>query len=210
MKKLKKENKKIAVVCGPAVVHTGVRDYLAKLVDLGYVNLFLGGNAVAVHDLEYAVYQTSLGVGKTASHGHSHHIWTINKINREGGIKKSVESGLVKDGIMHSLIKNNVPFILAGSLRDDGPLIEVITDMNIAQDKTRNAVKDVSLVLMLSTMLHSIGVGNMIPAETITICVDINPATVTKLCDRGSTQAIGIVTDASLFLKILVDELQKV
>ena len=209
MKEFKQKNKKISIVVGPAAVHTGSREALCKMINLNYIDLFLGGNAIAVHDIEKSIFNTSLGINhKKENNNHSNHIWTINRVNKNGSIKDAVKNKVITNGIMYSLVKNNVPFVLAGSIRDDGPLNDVITDMNDAQDKTRSALKDTSLVLMLSTMLHSIAIGNMIPASTITICVDINPATVTKLCDRGSTQAIGLVTDVSLFLKILADELE--
>jgi len=210
---LKSAGKKIAVVAGPAVVHTGGQDYLADMIKYGYVNVLLAGNALAVHDIEYALYGTSLGVdartGRTVVAGHRNHLYAINEVMNAGSIKALVESGKLKKGIMYECIVNSIPFVLAGSIRDDGPLPEVTRDVVKAQKLMRENLKGVELVLMLSTMLHSIAVGNMLPSHTKTICIDINPATVIKLTDRGSAHALGIVSDVGVFLPVLVRELRK-
>ena len=200
-------NGKVLVVAGPAVIHTGAGKHLAALIDAGYVNVFFAGNAVAVHDAESALLGTSLGVclkdGTSAPEGHMHHMLAINRIRGLGGLRQAVDAGILKKGVMHALVKNNVPFVLAGSIRDDGPLPDVITDSVEAQEAMRQGIKGVEIVLMLSTMLHSIATGNLLPARVKTICIDINPATVTKLADRGSHQSIGIVSDVEWFLKEL-------
>jgi lysine-ketoglutarate reductase/saccharopine dehydrogenase-like protein (TIGR00300 family) len=160
-----------------------------------------------VHDVESALHGTSLGVylkdGTSAPMGHMHHLLAINKIRDLGGLRQAVEAGVLREGVMHALVKNNVPFVLAGSIRDDGPLPDVITDSVEAQEAMRKGIKGVEIALMMSTMLHSIATGNLLPARVKTICVDINPATVTKLADRGSHQAVGIVSDVEWFLKEL-------
>ncbi len=208
---LKKKGGKIAVVAGPAVNHTGARDALAAMIRDGYVDLLLSGNALAVHDIEASLFGTSLGMdlhtGRPVPGGNRHHLYTISKIIAVGGIKRAVELGIVKDGIMYECIKNNVPFILAGSIRDDGPLPEVITDVMKAKKAMKEALRGIDMVLMLATTLHSIAVGNLLPSTVKTICVDINPATVTKLMDRGTAQAIGVVTDVGLFLPKLYEKL---
>lgn len=208
---IKQEGGKFVIVAGPAVVHTGGQQALADLIREGYVDALLSGNALAVHDIEYNLYGTSLGMDlntvELAAEGHKHHIYAISEITRAGSIKKAVEKGVLKGGIMYECIKNDVPFVLAGSIRDDGPLPDVITDTMKAQDMIREVVKDADIVLMMATMLHSIAVGNCLPSKVRTICVDINPSTVTKLMDRGSAQAIGIVTDVGTFLPWLSEEL---
>ena len=200
-------NGKVLVVAGPAVIHTGAGKHLAALIDAGYVNVFFAGNAVAVHDVESALLGTSLGVclkdGTSAPEGHMHHMLAINRIRGLGGLRQAVDAGILKEGVMYALVKNNVPFVLAGSIRDDGPLPDVITDSVEAQKAMRQGTKGVEIALMLSTMLHSIATGNLLPARVKTICIDINPATVTKLADRGSHQSIGIVSDVEWFLKEL-------
>jgi len=210
---LKRNGGKIAVVAGPAVDHTGARDALAGMIRDGFVDLLLSGNALAVHDLELSIFGTSLGMdietGKPVPGGNRHHLRTISKIISVGGINKAVEMGIVKDGIMYECVKNNVPFVLAGSIRDDGPLPEVITDVMEAKKVMKRALKDIDMVIMLSTMLHSIAVGNLLPSTVKTICVDINPATVTKLIDRGTAQAIGVVTDVGLFVPQLYQKLKE-
>ncbi|MFQ5887465.1 MAG: TIGR00300 family protein [Candidatus Hydrothermarchaeales archaeon] len=207
---VKKRKGRVLTVAGPAVVHTGAYEHLAKMIDGGLIDVLFAGNALAVHDIENALYDTSLGInlktGRPAEAGHRHHLYAINEVMKAGSIKKLVESGKVKKGVMHACLKNNVPFVLAGSIRDDGPLPEVITDVIDAQREMRKHLKGVELVLMLSTMLHSIAVGNLLPSHVKTICVDINPATVTKLMDRGSAQALGVVTDVGVFLPMLVKE----
>jgi lysine-ketoglutarate reductase/saccharopine dehydrogenase-like protein (TIGR00300 family) len=201
----------IVAVVGPAVVHTGAADELARLVRAGYVSVLFGGNAVAVHDIESALYGTSLGVsledGTPAVGGHEHHLRAINRIRRHGSIPAAVEAGTLTSGLMHTLVTTGTPYVLAGSVRDDGPLPDVITDVMDAQRAMRAYCQRAGACLMLSTMLHSIATGNMLPAATQTVCVDINPAVVTKLADRGSWQTIGIVTDVGLFLEQLANEL---
>jgi len=202
---------RIVVVAGPVVVHTGGSDDLAALIRGGYVQALLGGNAVAVHDVECALFGTSLGVdlrtGRRAEAGHRNHVAAINAVRAAGGIKPAVHSGLVKSGVMYECVVNDVPFVLAGSLRDDGPLPETLMDLYAAQAAYAKALEGADLVLMLASMLHAIAVGNMLPSSVTTVCVDINPAVVTKLNDRGSGQALGIVTDVGLFLNLLAREL---
>lgn len=208
MKKVKKQGGKIGIVCGSAVIHTGASRALAGIIDKSYVDAFFAGNAVAVRDLEYEIYGTSLGMnintGKVEEYGYRKHIATINLVRRMGSIKALIEKGIIKQGIMYSLITKNIPYVLAGSIRDDGPLPEVITDICVAQNEMRKLLKDLDMVLMMGSMLHSIAVGNLMRAETKTICVDIDPAVVTKLRDRGSSQAIGIVTDLGTFIPTLL------
>jgi len=203
--------KKIIAVVGPAVVHTGAAPQLARLVEQGYVSVMFGGNAVATHDIESALYGTSLGVGledgALAVGGHEHHLRAINTIRSAGSIGEAIEKGVLTKGLMHTLVTTGTPYVLAGSIRDDGPLPDVITDVIEAQAAMREHAQDAGACLMFSTMLHSIATGNMLPASTITICVDINPAVVTKLADRGSWQTIGIVTDVGLFMEQLANEL---
>ena len=203
---------RIAVVCGPAVVHTGAAPSLARLINLGYVNVLLAGNAVAVHDIERQLFGTSLGMdcaGNAISGGHRNHIYAISEIMASGSISNAIREGKLKGGIMYECIQKGVPFILAGSIRDDGPLPEVITDTVKAKDAMEQALRGIEMAIMMSTMLHSITVGNLLPSYVKTICVDINPATVTKLMDRGSAQAIGLVTDIGTLLPQLVDEVQQ-
>lgn len=209
---LKKSDGKIAVVAGPAVNHTAARDALAGMIRDGFVDLLVSGNALAVHDIEISIFGTSLGMdiktGKPVPGGNRHHLYTISKVIAVGGIRKAVEMGIVRDGIMFECIKKNVPFILAGSIRDDGPLPEVITDVMVAKSEMKKALRNVDLVLMLATTLHSIAVGNLLPSWVKTICVDTNPATVMKLMDRGTHQAIGVVTDVGLFLPTLYEKIR--
>ena len=203
----------VVVVAGPAIVHTGASDHLAELIRADYVDVFLGGNAIAVHDIEYALYGTSLGINietaEVRKGGHRHHLYAINEIMKAGSIKDAVNSGVLKKGIMYECTKANIPFVLAGSIRDDGPLPEVITDCIEAQNQMRKHLRGAKLVLMLSTMLHSIAAGNMLPSTVKTICIDINPTTVTKLMDRGTQQTLGLVTDVGSFLEVLVSILKK-
>ncbi|MDZ4800328.1 MAG: TIGR00300 family protein [Bryobacteraceae bacterium] len=195
---------KVLVVAGPVVVHTGGSVHLSKLIREGYVQGLLSGNALGVHDIEAALLGTSLGVrmadGRQEEHGHRNHMRAINAINNCGSIKGAVEQGRLTTGIMYECVKNNVPFVLAGSLRDDGPLPDTVTDMNVAQDMCAQHLKGAGLVLCLGSMLHSIAIGNMSPSWVKIVCVDINPAVATKVSDRGTGQAIGIVTDVGLFL----------
>lgn len=203
---------KILVVAGPAVIHTGCSELFSQLIRNGYVNLLFAGNALAAHDIEQAFFGTSLGVsmeqGYACKGGHEHHLRAINRIRRVGGIARAVETGILTRGIMYECVRNHVPFVLAGSIRDDGPLPEVITDVRQAQRVMRNGIEGVTMCLMIATMLHSVAVGNLLPARVKVVCVDINPATVTKLADRGSFQTVGLVTDVEPFLRVLVQELE--
>lgn len=212
IKEVKARGGKIAVVGGPAIIHTGSGPVLAKMIKEEIVDVIFAGNALATHDIESALYGTSLGMtvetGEAVARGHRHHIYAINQINQAGSIKNAVEQGVLKEGVMYECVKNNIPFVLAGSIRDDGPLPDVITDVIDAQDEMRKYVQDVDMVIMIATMLHSIAVGNILPSQVKSICVDINPATVTKLSDRGSAQVVGIVTDVGSFLPMLYHELQ--
>ena len=211
MRDAKKRGERIAFVAGPVVVHTGGGSYFTDLIRGGYVDVLLAGNALAVHDVEQALFGTSLGVdletGRAIEGGHRHHMRAINAIYRAGGLKPAVASGILKSGVMYECIRKNIDFVLAGSIRDDGPLPDTVMNLIDAQDRYAAALQNVGLVLVLSTMLHGIGVGNMLPAWVRLVCVDINPAVVTKLADRGSSQTIGIVTDVGLFLRQLASAL---
>jgi lysine-ketoglutarate reductase/saccharopine dehydrogenase-like protein (TIGR00300 family) len=212
MKRTKASGEKILAVLGPAVVHTGSVEHVCELIRLGFLDVLFAGNALATHDIEQALFGTSLGVwldrGLPAEEGHEHHLRAINQIRRLGGIQTAVEKGALKSGIMFECIQHKIPFVLAGSIRDDGPLPEVITDVLVAQDAMREKIHGVGFCLMTATMLHSIATGNLLPAAVKVACVDINPATVTKLADRGSHQTVGVVTDAEPFLRALVSELK--
>ena len=211
MQRVRRENGRILVVAGPGLVHTGASKYLAELIENGYVQVLFAGNGLAVHDMESDLYGTSLGVYVDqkirASEGHEHHLWTINRIRKAGGIRQAVEQGLIQKGIFYSCVKNGVEFVLAGSIRDDGPLPDVITDTLQAQDIMREKARGVSFALMIATTLHAIATGNLLPASVKTVCVDINPAVVTKLTDRGTFQAVGLVTDVEPFLRELCSDL---
>lgn len=213
LRKAKEGTGKILVVAGPAVIHTGSSELFSWLVRNGYVNLLYSGNALAAHDIEQAFYGTSLGIsldeGRATEEGHEHHLRSINRIRRLGSIKAAVEAGVLTQGIMYECVKHNVPFVLAGSIRDDGPLPDVITNSVEAQRVMRDMIDDVTFCLMIATTLHSIAVGNLLPARVKVVCVDINPATVTKLADRGSFQTVGLVTDVEPFLRVLVSELER-
>lgn len=202
---------KLVVVAGPVVIHTGGGDPLARIIRAGWVDALLAGNALAVHDVERALLGTSLGIDTTTGiaveHGHQNHMRAINTIRRIGSLRNAVRRGILTDGVMHALVTQRVPYVLAGSIRDDGPLPEVITDVNEAQDAYARHLKGAEVVLMLASMLHAIAVGNMLPSWVRTVCVDINAQVVTKLADRGSHQAIGCVTDVGLFLHMLADRL---
>jgi len=208
---LRKAGGRCVVVCGPVVIHTGGAPALSAMIREGYIHGFLGGNAVAVHDLESVYYGTSLGVdiknGKPTHGGHNHHMRAINRINGHGSIQDAIDAGDLKEGLMYELHKSGIPYCLAGSIRDDGPLPETVTDMIEAQNQYAEIIKDAEMILMLSSMLHSIGTGNMTPSWVKTVCIDINPAVVTKLADRGSGQAVGIVSDVGLFLNALAARL---
>jgi lysine-ketoglutarate reductase/saccharopine dehydrogenase-like protein (TIGR00300 family) len=211
IKDVKAGGRRVAFVAGPVVVHTGGAAYFARLIGAGFVDVLLAGNALAVHDAERALFNTSLGVdldaGAPVSGGHRHHMRAINAVNRAGGIRAAVEAGVLTSGVMVECVRRGVDVVLAGSVRDDGPLADTITDMIEAQDRYTAALGGVGIVIVLSTMLHGIGVGNMLPAWVPVICVDINPAVVTKLADRGSSQTIGLVTDVGLFLHQLAMQL---
>jgi lysine-ketoglutarate reductase/saccharopine dehydrogenase-like protein (TIGR00300 family) len=198
------ERKKVVVVAGPVVVHTGGATSLAKLIRNGFVHGLLSGNALGVHDVEASVYGTSLGVrmtdGRQEEHGHRNHMRAINTINHAGSIREAVEQGQLASGILFECVRADVPFVLAGSLRDDGPLPDTITDMNQAQDAYAEQLHGAGLVLCLGSMLHSIATGNMLPSWVKIVCVDINPAVATKVSDRGTGQAVGVITDVGLFL----------
>ena len=212
MRRVKASGGKIAFVAGPVMVHTGGSQYFCDLIAGGYVDVLLSGNALAVHDIEVALSGTSLGIdlssGHPVEHGHRNHMRAINAVRRAGGIGKAVASGVLTSGIMHACHTHGVEYILAGSIRDDGPLPETMMDLIAAQDAYGKALDGVEVVVMLSSMLHSIGVGNMLPSWVRVVCVDINPAVVTKLSDRGSAQTIGVVTDVGLFLHRLAEALR--
>ncbi len=205
------EGKKVLLVGGPAIVHTGSAAHVAQLIREGWVQTLFAGNALATHDIEQALYGTSLGVslvhGEALEHGHEHHLRAINTIRRLGGIEQAVAAGVLRSGIMYECVKAGVELVLAGSIRDDGPLPEVITDILAAQKRMRQAIRDVGFALLIATALHSIATGNLLPAWVKVVCVDINPATVTKLSDRGTFQTIGMVTDVEPFLRSLAADL---
>jgi len=213
MRDVKASGGRIAVVAGPVVVHTGGVEHFSSLIRQGFVDVVLAGNALAVHDIEFALSGTSLGIdlvaGAPVEQGHRNHMAAINTINRAGSIRAAVEAGVLKSGVMYECVRNGVAFVLAGSIRDDGPLPETVMNLVEAQDQYAAALSNnVQLVLMLSSMLHSIGVGNMLPSWVRVVCVDINPAVVTKLADRGSQQTVGVVTDVGLFLHRLAEALR--
>ena len=205
------QGRRVVVVAGPVVVHTGGVNGLAALIRRGMVHAVLSGNALGVHDVEAALFGTSLGVrlsdGRPEEHGHRNHMRAINAIYHAGGVRAAVESGRVTCGVLYECVRHNVPFVLAGSLRDDGPLPDTITDMNAAQDAYAAQLKNAGLVLCLGSMLHSIATGNMLPSWVKIVCVDINPAVATKVSDRGTGQAVGVVTDVGLFLDMLARNL---
>jgi lysine-ketoglutarate reductase/saccharopine dehydrogenase-like protein (TIGR00300 family) len=209
LREVNRQGGTVLVVAGPALIHSGAREALARLVSEGFVHAISAGNGFAVHDLERDLYGTSLGVDtETLDHarkGHKHHIYTISEIIRAGDIPSAVESGLIESGVMYECVVNDVPYVLAGSIRDDGPLPDTITDAVEAQDAIREQAHEADMVLMLSTLLHSVAVGNCLPSTTRVVCVDINPATVTQLLDRGSAQAVGMVTDVGTFVPLLAD-----
>ena len=213
LRQIRDRGGKVVVTAGPVVIHTGGAKHLSSLVRNGYVQGLLGGNAIAVHDIEQSLMGTSLGVdmqkGTPVRGGHRHHLKVINTVRRYGSIAKAVEKGVIPHGIMYECVKHNVPFALAGSIRDDGPLPDTQMDLIKAQEEYARLLEGTDMILMLSTMLHSIGVGNMTPAGVKMVCVDINPAVVTKLSDRGSVESVGVVTDVGLFLSLLVNQLDK-
>jgi lysine-ketoglutarate reductase/saccharopine dehydrogenase-like protein (TIGR00300 family) len=211
MRDAKAAGLKVLWVGGPGIVHTGAAPAMVALVEAGYVDVLFAGNALATHDIESALYGTSLGVdlsrGHGVEHGHEHHIRAINTIRKAGSIAEAVKQGVLTSGVMHSLVTNNKQFVLVGSVRDDGPLPDVYTDVLEGQRAMRAELPGVGYCMMAATMLHSVATGNILPASIPLTCVDINPATVTKLADRGSSQARGIVTDIGLFIEHLAREL---
>ncbi|MFB2833830.1 TIGR00300 family protein [Floridanema evergladense] len=213
LRQIRDQGGKVVVTAGPVVIHTGGAEHLSWLIREGYVQALLGGNAIAVHDIEQAMMGTSLGVdmkrGVAVRGGHRHHLKVINTIRRYGSIAKAVENGVIKNGVMYECVRSNVPFCLAGSIRDDGPLPDTEMDLIKAQEEYARLLQGADMILMLSSMLHSIGVGNMTPAGVKMVCVDINPAVVTKLSDRGSIESVGVVTDVGLFLSLLTKQLDK-
>ena len=211
--KTKKSGGKIVIVGGPAIVHTGAAGAIAELIRSGFIDGVLAGNALAVHDIEYATLGTSLGMnvhdGTLAVRGHRNHMDAINSVFKAGSISNMVKTKKLKKGIMYECVKRKIPYILAGSIRDDGPLPDVITDVAEAQRRYKEVLKDAKIVMMISTMLHSIATGNMLPADVKVIVVDINQPTVTKLMDRGTWQALGIVSDVGAFLPLVINEIKK-
>jgi lysine-ketoglutarate reductase/saccharopine dehydrogenase-like protein (TIGR00300 family) len=211
LREVKAAGGRVLWVAGPAVVHTGAAPAMVRLVRAGYVDVLFAGNALATHDIESALFGTSLGVdlakGSGVPHGHEHHIRAINTIRAAGSIAAAVRSGVLTGGVMHAMVEVDKPFVLVGSVRDDGPLPDVYTDVIEGQRAMRAELPGVGFAIMVATMLHSIATGNILPASIPLVCVDINPATVTKLADRGSAQAMGIVTDIGLFLEQLAREL---
>jgi lysine-ketoglutarate reductase/saccharopine dehydrogenase-like protein (TIGR00300 family) len=211
MKETRAHNGKILFVLGPAVIHTGAGRYVAELLRRDYVQVIFGGNAIVTHDVESALFGTSLGVnlhsGEQVEGGHRNHLRAINMIRGIGSLEKAVETGLLQEGITYEAIKRNIPMVLAGSIRDDGPMPGVIADMQEAQRRMRQEVKGVEMAIMVASMLHAIATGNLLPAVVRTVVVDMNPAVVTKLADRGSFQAAALVTDAELFLRELLEAL---
>ena len=207
MMQVKKEGGRTVVVAGPVVIHTGAAEALASLIRSGLVHALLSGNALAVHDAERSMFGTSLGLdleqGVAVEHGHRHHMRAINRVRRAGGLRQAVANGVLTSGVIYESVRAGIPVVLAGSIRDDGPMPDTITDMNIAEDLYAKNLEGASLVLCLGTMLHSIGVANMLPASVPLVAVDINPAVITKIADRGSSQTIGLVTDVGLFLHLL-------
>jgi lysine-ketoglutarate reductase/saccharopine dehydrogenase-like protein (TIGR00300 family) len=210
MRRAREAGERIVVVAGPAVVHSGGDLHLAHLVREGWADVILTGNAFAVHDLEKAILKTSLGVcqmsGRAVEGGSRHHLFAINAVNRAGGIRAAVESGLVASGVMYEAVKRGVPFVLAGSIRDDGPLVDTVTDVIAAQKAYVKALEGAGVCLMLASALHSIAVGNLLPARVRTVCVDMTESVPVKLSNRGTMQAIGLVTDVGFFLERLAAE----
>jgi lysine-ketoglutarate reductase/saccharopine dehydrogenase-like protein (TIGR00300 family) len=211
MRRARQAGEGIVVVAGPAIVHSGGDASLARLLRDGWVDVLLTGNAFAVHDLEKSILKTSLGVcqmsGRAVDGGSRNHLFAINAVNRVGGVRPAVESGLVTSGVMYEAVKRGIPFVLAGSIRDDGPLKDTITDMIVAQKAYAEALKGAGVCLLLASALHSIAVGNLLPARVRTVCVDMMESVPVKLSNRGTMQAIGLVTDVGFFLERLEAEL---
>jgi len=202
---------KVLLAAGPAIIHAGGRDALTWLIDSGFIHVLFCGNALAAHDMEAHLYGTSLGyrlsAGRAVPHGHEHHLRTINRIRAIGSIEKAVKSGVITDGIMAACVRRGVQVVMAGTIRDDGPLPGVLTDSVKAQAAMRAALPGVSLALLVASTLHAVATGNLLPATVPTVCVDVNPAVPTKLADRGTFQAVGLVMDAASFLRELAREL---
>jgi lysine-ketoglutarate reductase/saccharopine dehydrogenase-like protein (TIGR00300 family) len=211
--RVKGEGKKVLLVGGPAIIHTGAGIVLEGLIREGWVDILFAGNALAAHDIEQALFGTSLGVPVSGSEavreGHAHHLWAINAVRRAGSIAAAVDSSLLQRGVMHACVRQGIPFVLAGSIRDDGPLPDVITDAVAAQKAMRDLIPGVGMAIMIGSTLHAVATGNLLPARVFTVCVDINPGVVTKLQDRGTRQSVGIVMDAASFLEQLADGLQE-
>lgn len=212
LRRIKGEGKKVLLVGGPAIIHTGAGPVLERLILDGWIDILFAGNALAVHDIEQALLGTSLGVPvseNAAVHGgHAHHLWAINAVRRAGSIAAAVDNGLLRRGVMHACVQRGIPFVLAGSIRDDGPLPDVVTDAMAAQQAMRELIPGVGMAIMVGSTLHAVATGNLLPARVFTVCVDINPGVVTKLQDRGSRQSVGIVMDAASFLEQLADGLE--
>ncbi|MBV8643697.1 MAG: TIGR00300 family protein [Candidatus Eremiobacteraeota bacterium] len=204
---VRRAGKRILLVGGPAIIHTGAGPYLADLIRDGYITALYAGNALAVHDMESQFFGTSLGVNLEdafpAEEGHVHHLRTVNRLRAVGGIRQAIDAGMLRAGVMYEAYQKNIPVVLCGSIRDDGPIPDVITDVVECQRAMRAHVPEIGMAIMVCTLLHSVAVGNLLPASCKTVCVDINPASVTKLTDRGSHQTLGIVMDASSFLREL-------
>ncbi len=213
MKETRARGGNILFVLGPAVIHTGAGRYVAELIRKGYIQVIFGGNAIITHDIESALFGTSLGVdlrsGEQVEGGHRNHLRAINAIRAIGSVEKAIASGLLKEGITYEAHKHGVRMVLAGSIRDDGPMPGVISDMQEAQKQMRAALPGVEMAVMVASMLHAIATGNLLPATVRTVVVDINPSVVTKLADRGSFQAAGLITDAELFLRELAEALNE-
>jgi lysine-ketoglutarate reductase/saccharopine dehydrogenase-like protein (TIGR00300 family) len=213
LRQIRDRGGKVVVTAGAVVIHTGGGQHLAQLIREGYVQALLGGNAIAVHDMEQSMLGTSLGVdmkrGVAVRGGHRHHLKVINTVRRYGSIAKTVEAGIVQGGVLYECVRAGIPFSLAGSIRDDGPLPDTQMDLIKAQEEYSQLLQGANMILMLSSMLHSIGVGNMTASGVKMVCVDINPAVVTKLSDRGSVESVGVVTDVGLFLSLLIQQLDK-
>lgn len=212
MRMTRRRGEKVLLVAGPAVIHTGAGPVLERLIEAGWVDVLFAGNALAAHDIEQALYGTSLGVplegGASGASGHAHHLWAINAVRTAGSLHNAVSSGLLRKGVMHACVRRGLPIVLAGSIRDDGPLPDVITDSVQAQKAMRSQLPGVGMALMIGSTLHSVATGNLLPARVFTVCVDINPGAVTKLRDRGSRQSLGIVMDAGSFLEQLEKRLE--
>ena len=202
---------KVLFVLGPAVVHTAARDAVAELIRRGYIQVIFGGNAIITHDVEAALYGTSLGIslktGEPVEHGHRNHLRALNAVRGAGTLEEARAQGLLGNGIVATALEHSVEMVLAGSIRDDGPMPGVITDTIEAQGRMRAALHGVEVAVMAASMLHAIATGNLLPAAVKTVVVDINPAVVTKVADRGTAQAVGLVTDVELFLRALLEEL---